>query len=151
MSRDRWLLGAFLAAGLLLVAFGVSFVLGLRGVGSVQPPAVQPPARVLAADRPPAGDRVRVEVLNAGGRAGMARLATGTLRENGFDVVFYGNAVSAGRDSSAVLDRVGRPEDARAVAARLGIRQVRTEIDPERYVDVSVILGRDWSGGAARD
>jgi hypothetical protein len=150
MSHDRWLLGAMLAVVVLLVAFGVSFVLGLRGVRTVHPPSAEAP-RVLAADRPPAGDRVRVEVLNAGGRAGMARLATTALREDGFDVVFYGNAASAGRDSSAVLDRVGRLEDARAVAARLGIRHVRTEIDPERYVDVSVVLGRDWSGSAARD
>ena len=36
--------------------------------------------------------RVRVEVLNAGGEDGMARLATEHLRDQGFDVVFFGNA-----------------------------------------------------------
>ena len=36
--------------------------------------------------------RVRVEILNAGGKEGMARLATDLLRDSGFDVVYFGNA-----------------------------------------------------------
>ena len=35
--------------------------------------------------------RVQVEVLNAGGVAGMASRATDHLRESGFDVVYYGS------------------------------------------------------------
>ena len=89
-------------------------------------------------------ERVRVEVLNAGGRPNMARDATETLRDRGFDVVYFGNAGSFGNDSSVVLDRVGRIDLARAVADALGIRSVRSEPNPNLFLDVSVVLGEGW-------
>jgi hypothetical protein len=136
----RW--GVWLGVvGVVLLAFVVSFVFGLF---SPAPPVVDSPA-VTAADRPAEGERVRVEVLNASGRAGLARSVTAVLREAGFDVVFYGNApASFSRDSSVVLDRVGRLDSARAVGRRLGIREVRSEVDGSRFVDVTVVVGGDW-------
>ncbi len=89
--------------------------------------------------------RVRVEVLNAGGRPNLARTATDVLREVGFDVVYFGNADRFDQDSSVVLDRVGGLERARAVADALGVRTVRSEPDPNLYVDVSVLLGEAWT------
>jgi hypothetical protein len=89
--------------------------------------------------------RVRVEVLNAGGRTNLAKAATDALREIGFDVVYFGNADSFDRDSSVVLDRVGSIEEARAVADALGIRSVLSEPDSNLFVDVSVVLGGDWT------
>ena len=89
-------------------------------------------------------ERVRVEVLNGGGRANMARSATEALRENGFDVVFFGNANEFDRDSSVVISRAGDVEYARAVADALGIREVRVEPDENLYLDVSVVLGSSW-------
>jgi hypothetical protein len=94
-------------------------------------------------------ERVRVEVLNAGGRPNLARSATDALRGVGFDVVYFGNADSFGRDSSVVLDRVGRTEHARAVADALGIRKVLSEPDSTLFVDVSVVLGTEWQPAAA--
>jgi hypothetical protein len=88
--------------------------------------------------------RVRVEVLNGGGVAGAARLGTDAARAAGFDVVFFGNATTFDHVESEVVDRVGRPEYAEAVAEALGIRNVRSEPDPDLYVDVSVILGSEW-------
>ena len=93
--------------------------------------------------------RVRVEVKNGGGVAGMARAATDALREGGFDVVYYGNASTFDRDSSVVLDRVGRVDLARAVADRLGIPRVLSEPDSNLYLDVTVVLGEDWAPPAA--
>ena len=89
-------------------------------------------------------ERVRVEVLNGGGRAGLARDATEALRDDGFDVVFFGNARESRGDSSVVLDRIGRPDFARSVADALGIRNVRSEPDSNLYLDVSVVLGAGW-------
>ncbi|MCA1789451.1 MAG: hypothetical protein LC667_06225, partial [Thioalkalivibrio sp.] len=63
----------------------------------------------------------------------------------GLDVVYFGNAASFDRVESEVVDRVGRPEFAQVVAEVLGIRNVRSEPDPDRYVDVSVVLGSEWS------
>jgi hypothetical protein len=94
----------------------------------------------------PPTERVRVEVLNAGGVSGQARAATLELRDIGFDVVHYGNADRFDRETSAVVDRVGRPDLARSVAAALGIASVQSEPDPNLFVDVTVLLGREWRG-----
>lgn len=88
--------------------------------------------------------RVRVEVLNGGGRTGAARSATTFLRDAGYDVVYFGNAASFDLDSTRVIDRVERPEVASAVARALGIGNVLSEPDPNLFVDVSVVLGADW-------
>jgi len=102
------------------------------------------------------GERVRVEVLNAGGRPDMARRAVDILRSRGFDVVYFGNAESFGHDTSRVLDRVGRIDAARDVADALGIEMVESEADRNLYLDVTVRLGLDWEpadafGGASAE
>ena len=88
--------------------------------------------------------RVRVEVLNAGGREDMARLATDHLRDRGFDVVYFGNAETFGQDSTVVLDRAGRPAAAAAVGQALGTHWVESQPDANLYLDVTVLLGSGW-------
>jgi hypothetical protein len=88
-------------------------------------------------------ERVRVEVLNGGQRDGMARVATGELRDDGFDVVYFGNG--SPQDSSVVLARTDRVEFAREVADALGIRTVLAEPDSNLYLDVTVVLGQEWT------
>jgi hypothetical protein len=95
------------------------------------------------------GDRIRVEVLNGGGRTGMAAAATDSLRDRGFDVVFFDtyrneDGLVFDRDSTVVLSRSGDVAWAEAVAAALGTRAVGTEVDDDLYLDVTVILGADW-------
>ena len=91
------------------------------------------------------GDRVRVEVQNGGGVAGMARTATDVLRTAGFDVVKFGNARTFDPErSSVVIDRVGRYQAADAISKTLGIDSVLSEPDPNLYVDVTVVLGSPW-------
>ena len=93
----------------------------------------------------PGEDRVTVDVRNAGGVDGMARTATGHLRASGFDVVSLGNAGTFGEDKTVVIDRVGDPEKAGAVAHALGVARVTSEPDSNLFVDVTVRLGSDWS------
>ena len=95
---------------------------------------------------PAAWDRVRVEVLNGGGVAGVAGRARDLLREAGFDVVYFGNASSFGTDVSVILDRGQDESVATAVGAALGIPEVVQEENPSRLVDVTVLLGTDWDG-----
>jgi hypothetical protein len=92
----------------------------------------------------PAG-RVRVEVLNASGVPGLARRGTEMLRDGGYDVVSYGNAPGFAPDTSLVLDRVGKMEFARSVADVVQIPRVYARPDSNVYVDVTVVLGRDWA------
>jgi hypothetical protein len=139
------------AATVLVVAFAVSFVLGLFR-GEVSSAAPEQVVTRDAAPEPEARVEGRVEVLNAAGRAGLARRATGELRAGGFDVVYFGNAPASAADSSVVIDRVGNLDIARAAAARLGITRVISEPDTTLLVEATVVVGVDWraaSEGAA--
>ena len=119
-----------------ILAVGVN--LTLLDTGDVD--TLRDPANVWS------GERVRVEVYNAGGVSGMAREATGVLRDAGFDVVTFDNAAAFDPErESEVVDRVGRADMAEAVAATLGIDNVLSDPDPNLYVDVTVVLGREWS------
>ena len=133
--RRRVNVALFLTLGL-VGAFGVSLV--ARLVGGEEAVAV-PSARAL-------GDpsQVRVEVLNGAGTPGLARDATQRLRVGGFDVVYFGNATNFDRGRSVVLDRVGDPARARAVASSLGIDSVAAAPDSTLLLDVTVVLGEDW-------
>lgn len=126
---------------LLLVTAGVVLLLG-SALGQWIPGDAAPDGQAVLSPGP---DRVTVEVRNAGGVAGMARAATDHLRSAGFDVVALGNATSFDQEGSVVIDRNGEREAALAVAGALGIDSVRSEPDPNLYVDVTVRLGSDWT------
>jgi hypothetical protein len=88
--------------------------------------------------------RVRVQVLNATTTRGLARRATMHLRDRGFDVLEVGTSAEQ-LDSSLVIDRSGKPERAKLVAAALGPgTRIETRTDSSRYLDVTVLLGRSW-------
>jgi len=143
LTRRRRRLLAISALVVAVVGVGVA---ALRdGPPNVRP--VQSSAPLSAPILVPAPQgRVRVEVLNAGGVSGMAREVTGVLREGGFDVVDFGNASSVDPERpSSVIDRIGRPDLAQAVADALGIDNVLSEPNPNLYVDVSVLLGSEWT------
>lgn len=94
-------------------------------------------------------ERIRVEVLNGAGRPGIAREATIMLRDQGYDVVYFGNARDFGWDSSVVIDRVGREAAAQTVARALGITKVESRPDSTLLLEVTVVLGKDWGEGEA--
>jgi hypothetical protein len=128
-----------LTAAVVLVALGAL-------LGSAISQRMEGPQSAEGIPAPPVREeRVRVEVLNGGGRVGMARSATDALRDGGFDVVYYGNARAFDSDSSVVLDRVGRPDLAREVADAIGIARVASQPASNLYLDVTVVLGEDWS------
>jgi hypothetical protein len=134
--RSLILLGVVLAAGI--------FIGSAVSQWNPLPPqegVASPPRNSTAAGL----GRVRVEVLNAGGKEDMARLATDLLRDLGFDVVYFGNAQDFGRDSTQVLDRASRPLAASAVGQALGTDWVESQPDENLYLDVTVLLGSEWS------
>ena len=140
-QRKKGVLSAIRLAVTVLAVTGILAVgvnLTLLDTGGVD--TLRDPANVWS------GERVRVEVYNAGGVSGMAREATGVLRDAGFDVVTFDNAATFDPErESEVVDRVGRRDMAEAVAATLGIDNVLSDPDPNLYVDVTVVLGRTWS------
>jgi hypothetical protein len=94
--------------------------------------------------RAPAGNRIKVEVLNAAGTRGLAMRATRHLRDLGYDVVGVGNA-PASSTPLLVLDRSGNESFARAVAASLGGAPVEARPDSSRHLDVTVVVGAGWA------
>lgn len=133
-----------LLRGLALVAvLGALAVLAGSAVLQWREPPETTPVTVDVIANP--RERVRVEVLNAGGVAGMAREATEVLRDAGFDVVEFGNADAFDRDSSVVLARLGRVDLASMVADALAIPTYQDEPDSTAYVDVTVLLGSIWA------
>lgn len=93
---------------------------------------------------PEGEDRILAEVLNGAGAQGLARTGTRTLRRHGVDVVFFGTADSAA-DSTRLLVRRGSRERAEEVKKLLGAGRIELAPDSTRRVDVTVILGKDWT------
>ena len=92
------------------------------------------------------GPAITVEVLNANGRAGDARIGTRLLRRAGIDVVYFGNAPQAGLDSTRIIVRRGQGKVGERVRSALGTGRVEVQLDSSRLLDVSVLLGADFMG-----
>ncbi len=99
--------------------------------------------------RVPEPTGITVEVVNASGRQGLARLVTRMLRDRGFDVLFFGTAREP-VDSTSVVLRRGDSTRAVRVARALNIERVRVAIDTLLRLDVTVILGADYQPQEAR-
>lgn len=128
-----------LAAGFLLGSFW------LEWRGTTLEEAGREGVDALPATVPDGWDApVRVEVLNGMGEPGAARRAADRLREMGFDVVYFGNADRFDHDSTRVLRRSDDRRAARRLADSTGVARVLERVDPELYVDGTVILGEDW-------
>ena len=124
---------------LVIGAFAASTV--LRHMDGPGLPEIDPGAGDSAP--PLARARIRVEVRNGSGMAGAAERVTELLRRRGFDVVDFGNADRFDHERTVVLDRIGRPEYAREVAAAFQGLPIESAPDSSLYLDVTVRIGRD--------
>jgi hypothetical protein len=102
------------------------------------------PAHPVPGDRGPA---LLVEVLNASGQPGDARIGTRVLRRAGIDVVYFGNAPAAVGilDSTRIIVRRGSAAVGAKVRAALGAGRVEVQLDSARLLDASVLLGADFA------
>lgn len=89
---------------------------------------------------------IQLDVLNGCGVAGAATQFRDYLRARGFDVVEMRNYRSYDVQRSLVVDRTGSKENAEKVAYALGIdrSQIVQQINPDYFVDVSVVIGKDY-------
>lgn len=139
LERSRILIGA----AALIVAVAVAALVLRPGPG--RQGASAEPARTgqLAWPVPGTRDSIEVEVLNGTDRDGLAVDVTRLLRSRGIDVVAIGNAPSS--EVTRVLARRGNGEAAQRVARALGQGQPELAPDSLRFVDVTVIIGSDFS------
>ena len=92
----------------------------------------------------PAGAHVRVEVLNATDTKGLARRAMLVMRSAGFDVVFFGNSAERS-DTTLILDRSGHADWAALASRAMGVARVEEKADSSRFLDLTVLVGRNWT------
>lgn len=105
---------------------------------------VPAPAPATVAAKPP--KVIQLDVLNGCGAKGAGVKFTGFLRTSGFDVVEMKNYKTFNVAQTLVIDRIGDLAQARRVAAALGVaeKNVIQQINPDYFVDVSVVIGADY-------
>lgn len=88
---------------------------------------------------------IQLDVLNGCGAKGAGAKFTTFLRGSGFDVVELKNYSSSTVARTLVIDRVGNLAAAQRVAAALGVAgsNVVQQLNPDYFVDVSVVIGED--------
>lgn len=93
-----------------------------------------------------AGTTIQLDVLNGCGIPNAGTRFTSYLRARGFDVVEIRNYKTFDVDESLVIDRTGDINNASKVAYALGIgkEHIIQQMNPDYYVDVSVVIGKDY-------
>ena len=85
-----------------------------------------------------------VEVLNSCGIPGAAVKMRTFLRENGFDVVSFGNDRLQNNDETIIVLRNPEWEGAQALVQTLKTKNVLTVVSKRAVVDVAVYIGKDF-------
>lgn len=130
MKRWVWVLGGLVIAGLIVFAATAFWQ---------SPPPPPRPAPQIA-------HNIRVEILNGCGTGGLAGQIGKKLRDFGVDVMTMGNAENFNFAETIVMDRIGKLEYARQVAALIGTPNVIQQKTPDTYrlEEVTIIIGRDY-------
>lgn len=106
---------------------------------------VAPPVDVVR-EGDPRGRIIQVDVLNGCGVARAGTAMTTYLRSRGYDVVEIRNYHRFDVKRSLVIERTGQMKNAEKVARALGIdpAQIIQQLNPDYYVDVSIVVGQDY-------
>jgi hypothetical protein len=137
----RWLVLA------IVLAVGIGAMVARSGVDADGNPLSTDTASALVTDtsaRAPDGVRIRVRVLNTTKTQGLAKRATSTLRDFGYDVVDYDSELRTPRKSTLIVSHTGHADWAQRLQRALGTGDVEARRDTLRYVDFTVLLGSDW-------
>jgi hypothetical protein len=94
-----------------------------------------------------ANRELQVEVLDGAGSMKIAQHVTNMLRSQGYDVVEMKRNDDGIIERTYVVDHSGNLEAARKLATTLGIApdKVFQKIDRNLYLDVTVVVGKDFS------
>ena len=111
--------------------------------GREQHPAL-PPAHQRDSIRVNGG--IQIGILNGCGAPGIGQTVTDFTRGLGYDVVEMKNYKNFNQEESLVIDRSGKLDAARELAARLGIQptNVVQEISRDYFVTASIVIGKDY-------
>jgi hypothetical protein len=138
MSSPRVLALNILIGVLVILVVGLAYALVMHSF-------VRPPVEPARAGGVVPGV-IQLDVLNGCGAPGAAMSCTAYLRSRGFDVVEMRNYKTFDLPTSLVIDRTGNRANAERVAYALGIKpsNIVQQINQDYYVDVSVVVGKDY-------
>jgi len=104
-----------------------------------------PPVDVVRAGDP-RGGVIQVDVLNGCGAPRQATNLTAFLRSRGYDVVEIRNYHRYDVKETLVIERAGELRNAEKVARALGVPRTHIiqQLNPDYFVDVSVVVGLDY-------
>lgn len=91
---------------------------------------------------------LKVEVLNGCGIDGLAKTLTSYLREKNIDVVYFGDFESWQLSETLVIDRKDPSlANAKVIGKIIGVKENRMfpQLSPQRQLDVSIIIGKNYS------
>jgi hypothetical protein len=88
--------------------------------------------------------RVRVRVVNATTTRGLARRATLLLRDFGYDVVDFDTDTRRQSITTVIEVHTGGTDAADRIRRVLGVGNITAVADSLRFLDVTVVIGRDW-------
>jgi hypothetical protein len=127
---------AIAVLSVVVLYLGYSFVLRMTVAPSLDP----------VRDGDPRGRPIQVDVINGSGAAKIGSRYTQYLRSRGYDVVEVRTYHRSDIAQSIVVARTSNPKNAEKVATALGIDPARIiqEVSPEYFVDVSVLIGKDF-------
>lgn len=114
------------------------------GYSLIERKIFRPPVEVSRGDGP--AEVIQLDVLNGCGVSGAATAVRDYLRARGYDVVEMRNYKSFDVEATLVVDRTGDSRTAEKVAYALGVSKSRIihQINPDYFVDVSVVIGKDY-------
>jgi hypothetical protein len=141
---QKWFLNLAIFS-LSVVIIGFIFSMGKRIVQNPSKVALTQVDEFVPGNAPYQG--IVIEVLNGCGVPGLAQKFTNYLRAEGFDVIYTGNADQMNYTSTLLIERIDSQEKSSEVnrALQLNPRAVVQKLDPSLQVDLTLILGRDYS------
>lgn len=89
---------------------------------------------------------IQINILNATGENRIGARFRDYLKTKGFDIVDMGN-YKAEVEKTMVLDVIGDIRKAKRVADAIGVsqRNVVQQLDKTKYIDATVIIGKDYT------
>jgi hypothetical protein len=140
-TRERRIAGYLMNGAIALLGLIVLYL----AWALVDRTVLNPPMENLRSEDAPR-EVIQIDVLNGCGDAGVASKVASFLRARGYDVVEMKNYRTFDVAESLVIDRAGNEENAGKVAYALGVegRNMITQINQDYYVDVSVVIGKDY-------
>lgn len=89
---------------------------------------------------------VQIDVLNGCGTGGVGSQMTDFCRAHGYDVVEMGNYKNFALMNTVIIDRSGKPEQARLLAMKAGVspKNIVQQFSDDHLVTASIVIGKDY-------